>query len=701
MVLEYISRTVLSSFLLMNLFVFCSFDWNNLLRSYQRSFNGFAAKLTEVEARRLAGMDGVVSVFTSKKNKLHTTRSWDFMAFPQDVERSDLESDIIMGVLDTGIWPESASFNDRGFGPPPAKWKGICQSSENFTCNNKVIGAKAYNLDGRYDASPRDTMGHGSHTASTAAGNSVVGASLYNLGSGTARGGVPGARIAAYKICATSYCFDQDILAAFDDAIADGVDLISISVGFPLPRPFFQDSISIGSFHAMKNGILTSTSAGNTGPEQNSVCNFWPWSLTVAASTIDRKFVTALHLGNNATFEGVSINTFSPWNEPRDLIYAGDAPNTQKGFDTKLSRYCVIPDSLDSALVKDKIVFCDVINGGEAQLMAGAAGTVVQDRGLRDVALNFPLPASSLNVEDGAEVLSYLNSASKPTAMFGKTVTLADEEAPKVLSVSSRGPNPLTPDILKPDLTAPGVNILAAWSEAAPLSGVEGDRRQWPFNIASGTSMSCPHAAGAAAYVKSFHPTWSPAAIKSALMTTAFPMNVASSEDAEFGFGSGHINPSKAICPGLVYDAGVADYIRFLCGQNYNTSTLRLITGDNSSCSESNRDSVWDLNYPSFSLSTASPGTKVTRSFHRIVTNVGSAVSTYEAAVCGPSELKITVEPLVLKFDSLGQKSSFVLTVEASLNSSMLSGSLVWDDGVHQVRTPIVAHPFSHPVNDA
>ncbi|KAJ0909338.1 putative cucumisin [Helianthus annuus] len=176
----------------------------SLLWSYKRSFNGFAAKLTEDEKNKIAQMEGVVSVFPSQLKQLHTTRSWDFLGFPQDVKRAPLESDVIVGMLDTGVWPESDSFKDDGFGPPPSKWKGSCKSA-NFTCNNKLIGAKFYNSEASKaqgkEMSARDTEGHGTHTASTVAGRTVKNASMLGLANGTARGGVPSARIAVYKIC--------------------------------------------------------------------------------------------------------------------------------------------------------------------------------------------------------------------------------------------------------------------------------------------------------------------------------------------------------------------------------------------------------------------------------------------------------------------------------------------------------------------
>ncbi|KAE8671940.1 Cucumisin [Hibiscus syriacus] len=667
-----------------------------LLYSYHRSFNGFAAKLTKDEADALREKDGVVSVFLSQKMQLHTTRSWDFMGFSKKVLRSVIESDIIVGMLDTGIWPESESFNDTGFGQIPKKWKGTCQSSANFTCNNKIIGAKYYKADGDFDPDydiqcPRDSEGHGSHTSSTAAGAFVSKTSLYGLAKGTARGGVPSARIAVYKICWSFGCSSEDILAAFDDAIADGVDIISLSVGSSSASDYFDDPIAIGAFHSMKNGILTSNSAGNSGPILSSISNVSPWSLSVAASTIDRKFVTNVKLGNGEIYEGTSINTFDLDGKMYPFIAGAAAPN--KGYTSEDSRYCN-SEALDRTLIEGKILFCDYYSQAYGPVDAGAIGAVFQTGKRKDYVLPYGLPLSNLNLDDGRHVFNYVNTTEynrNPTATIIKTQVEDNQFAPFVVSFSSRGPNPVTADLLKPDLAAPGVDILAAWSGIPTLTDTDGDTRIVPYNIVSGTSMACPHATGAAAYVKSFHPTWSPAAIKSALMTTAFPMSSVNNLEAEFAYGAGHINPSVAVRPGLIYDAGEIDFINFLCGQEYNPKQLALITGSNSTCSEETKGTVWDLNYPSFALSTT-PGNSVTRVFHRTVTNVGSAVSTYKAVFKAPLGLVIQVQPSVLSFKSLGQKLSFIVTIGAKVGNSMISGALIWDDGVHQVRSPIVAY---------
>ncbi|XP_054799747.1 cucumisin-like [Prosopis cineraria] len=667
-----------------------------LFHSYKKSFNGFAVRLTQEQAERMAEMDGVISVFRSEKHKLQTTRSLDFIGFPKQVKRTSFESDIVVEVIDFGIWPEADSFNDHGFTSPPKKWKGSCQ---NITCNNKIIGAKYFRVDGTFDEddiiSPRDSNGHGTHCASTAAGNLVSSANLFGLGSGTARGGVPSARIAVYKPCWSSGCESADILAAFDEAIYDGVDILSVSLGpsREIYRDFFEDVYAIGSVHAMKKGILTSSAANNLGPKLRTMTSFAPWSLQVAASTIDRKFFTKVQLGNGMVFEGISLNTFDLHNKTYPLIYSGDAPNITGGFNSSISRSC-IENSLDEAMVKGKIVLCDKYLPAQTGLASGAAGIVVPGISSKDWASLFTLalPLAVLTLNDGTSIFSYLNSSSNPTATIYKSNEGKDSLSPYVASFSSRGPNVITPNILKPDIAAPGVDIIAAWSPISPISHAKGDERLSNFNIISGTSMACPHATAAAAYVKSFHPTWSPAAIKSALMTSATLMSSALNPEAEFAYGAGQINPVKAVTPGLVYDISESDYVSFLCGQGYNMTSLRIITDDVVNCEKAKKETVWDLNLPSFALkrNISAPFSNV---FHRTVTNFGVAGSIYKARVIvPPSLLSIQVTPNVLSFSSVGEKKSFTVTVEGRINVEIVSASLIWDDGNFQVRSPIVIY---------
>ena len=267
--------------------------------------------------------------------------------------------------------------------------------------------------------------------------------------------------------------------------------------------------------------------------------------------------------------------------------------------------------------------------------------------------------------------------------------------APRVISFSSRGPNVLDLDILKPDLTAPGVDILAAWSPVASPSVSESDPARTGYNVISGTSMSCPHVSGAAAYIKSAHPRWSPAAIKSALMTTANVMDPRKNGDAEFAYGSGHINPIRAVNPGLVFDASEQDYVNFLCSQGYNTTTLRLLTGDSSTCPNGGT-AFWgarNLNYPSFALAVID-GQPIQGVFHRTVTNVGAMNSTYYATLYETSDFTVKVSPSVLSFSSYGETKSFWVTIsgEAISQQAIMSGAIVWNDGTHSVRAPIAIY---------
>ncbi|CAI0419460.1 unnamed protein product [Linum tenue] len=643
-------------------------------------------------------MEGVVSVFPSRKKKLHTTRSWSYVGLPETKaeRRTKVESDIVIGVIDTGIWPESESFNDTGFGPPPSKWKGTCTSAANFTCNNKIIGARHYRKVRSYPEddvqSPRDIDGHGTHTASTAAGNLVTHASMDGLGSGSARGGVPSARIAVYKVCWTDGCYDADILAAFDDAIADGVDIISLSVGSETPDAFFDDTTAIGAYHAMKNGVLTSASAGNEGPSAGTVNNAAPWILTVAASTTDRKYVTQVRFGNGETFEGTSINTIDLNNTMYPLVYGGNAPNTT-GNTSVLCRQ----GSLNPSLVQGSIVLCDAYNDGIGPSSAGAIGSIMLNddpSSEPEVSFSYPLPTSYLQGSDASEYATKTRKNRNATATISKSIEVKRRTAPLIPYFSSRGPNVINSNILKPDIAAPGVDILAAWSPATTATSEEGDERVVKYNIRSGTSMACPHATGAAAYIKSFHPTWSPAAIRSALMTTASPMKPANNRDAEFAYGSGLINLTRCNDPGLVYDAGEQDYIKFMCGQDYTAAQIKLITSQDVDCSNVGETFAWDLNYPSFILP-GEVGKNVTRVFQRSVTNVGTAgVASYRAVLRAPGELVVRVEPEVLRFSSVEETKRFNVTVTARVGSSggVVSGALVWSDGSHQVRSPIVAH---------
>ncbi|KAK7820490.1 subtilisin-like protease sbt4.6 [Quercus suber] len=615
------------------------------------------------EHKKIASKEGLVSVFPSRTLQLQTTRSWEFMGFPENVDRNlTVESDIRIGVIDSGIWPESDSFSDEGYGPPPKKWKGTCDGGLNFTCNNKIIGARFYTLD-IHSNSARDEEGHGSHTASIAAGNKVAGANFYGLANGNARGGGPSARIATYRICGPGGCTDDSIIGAFDDAIADGVDIITISVSGS-PRPFNFDSIAIDSFHAMEKGILTVQSAGNDGPFPSTVGSVAPWLFFVAASSTDRRIIDKVVLGNAKTLIGNAVNSFTLKGVKFPIIKGEDAKSNCSDADARHL-------SLDSSLVKKKIVVCDKSTGWNEAFRAGALGSITLDEDYFVV----PLPSSGLTSHNRDLVKSYINSTNNPRGEIIRSEAIKDIAAPKFAFFSSRGPNSISDEILKPDITAPGVYILAAYSPVASPSSAPGYNRSVKYNILSGTSMSCPHVAGAAAYVKSFHPHWSPSAIKSALMTTGnrhspscLLYQFLSCAICEFAYGAGYVNPVKAIDPGLLYDASKDDYMKMLYSMQ-----VRLF----SPSPKETKGSPKDLNYPSMQA-LVKIGKPFTVEFTRTVTDVVLANSTYKSKIIANSQIN----------------KSFLVKVsgEALTAKTRMSASLIWSDGPHNVKSPIVMY---------
>ncbi|KAL3616966.1 hypothetical protein CASFOL_039360 [Castilleja foliolosa] len=703
---------------------------SSLVYSYKHSINGFAAFLTSHEASKLSEKEEVVSVYPSEPGKysLHTTRSWEFTGFLEKQGSNNLDKDnlllksqygknVIIGMLDTGVWPESESFSDEGMDEVPNSWKEKCESGQAFNsshCNNKIIGARYY-LNG-YEAyygslnnqtldyrSPRDIQGHGTHTASTTAGRSV--SAIGGFAAGTASGGAPLARLAIYKVCwtipgqevADGTCFDEDILAGIDDAIADGIDVLSMSIGSNKHVPYDQDSIAIGTRHAAKKDIVVACSAGNNGPGPATVSNLAPWIITVGASSIDRMFPSPVVLGNNDNIMGETVTTYNLENKQYPLAYAGQVvkPDVAK----ELSGLC-LPGSLSPEKAKGKIVLCFRRNGtrvgkGMEVKRAGGIGFILgnsENNGNELSANSHVLPATAVNYDNALKIYNYIKSTKEPTAyIVPAKMVLETKPAPYMAAFSSRGPNTLSPNILKPDITAPGLNILAAWTEASSPTNLAGDNRTVKYNIISGTSMACPHIGGTLALLKGLHPDWSSAAIRSALMTTAGlsdnegnPITDASGNQADpFQFGSGHFRPDMAADPGLVYDASYTDYLLFLCNsgiKNLNESFI---------CPKKPL-SVASLNYPSLAI----PGLSGTITVVRTVTNVGISKRIYNVSVKPPKGVSVKISPSTLYFDGAGKKMKFTITVKKESTSRVekdkyLFGSYMWTDGVHNVRSPM------------
>ncbi|XP_057448876.1 subtilisin-like serine-protease S [Lotus japonicus] len=678
--------------------------------SYKHGFRGFAAKLTDGQAYQISKMPGVVSVFPNSRRKLHTTHSWDFMGLLDDETMEGTghsvknQTNIIVGFIDTGIWPESPSFRDTDMPPVPHGWKGHCQVGEAFnasSCNRKVIGARYY-ISG-YEAeegssskvsfrSPRDSSGHGSHTASTAAGRYVANTNYKGLAEGGARGGAPMARIAVYKTCWDSGCYDVDLLAAFNDAIRDGVHIISLSLGPEAPQgEYFNDAISVGSFHAARHGVLVVASVGNEGTP-GSATNLAPWMITVAASSTDRDFTSDIMLGNGARLTGHSLSILE-MNASRRIIPASEA---FAGYFTPYQSSFCLDSSLNKTKTKGKVLVCRRAESStESKLEksrvvkeAGGVGMILIDEMDQDVAIPFVIPSAVVGRKRGEQILSYINRTRMPMSrIFRAKTILGVQPAPRAAAFSSKGPNALTPEILKPDVTAPGLNILAAWSPAAA-----GNMK---FNILSGTSMACPHVTGIATLVKAVHPSWSPSAIKSAIMTTATTLDkqhkpIRADPDNKranaFDYGSGFVNPARVLDPGLVYDSQPRDFVEFLCSLGYDEKTLHLVTGDNSTCHGAFKTPS-ELNYPSIVVPNLEDNFSVTR----VVTNVGKARSIYEAVVVSPAGVNVTVVPNRLVFTRIGQKIKFTVNFKVAAPSKGYGfGFLSWRNRRSQVTSPLV-----------
>ncbi|XP_050369783.1 subtilisin-like protease SBT3.18 isoform X1 [Argentina anserina] len=717
-----------------------------MLYSYKHSFSGFSAKLNSSQATTLAKMKGVVSVFRSKTLQLHTTRSWDFLGLNlisstsmTSATASPLQlahgQDIIVGIFDTGIWPESESFQEEPhMRPIPTTWKGNCVKGEMFepakACNRKLIGARYYlkgfeeeygplNASGNPEfRSARDFLGHGTHTASTAVGSVVKqNASFYGFAEGTARGGAPRARLAVYKVCwGNNYsgrCTGADILAAFDDALHDGVHVISASIGSPPPLiPFFASEGVIGSFHAMQLGVSVVFSAGNEGPEPSQVTNVAPWSLCVAASSIDRMFPTRILLDNKLSIMGESLI--------RTPINAKLADATVYFYDG----ICTSRNWNKSNFATNRVILCFSTIGpyeiGEAEVaakLANASGLIFVEPMFRELGADI-IPSVHVNLEEGTRILNYLaESPTKPVVQIKASRTIIGKApAPRVAYFSSRGPNSLTPDILKPDISAPGVNILAAWPNQTSPTLRRDDKRLVNWNFQSGTSMSCPHVSGVIALIKSAHPDWSPAAIQSAVMTTAYtrdtsfdtiladgPMKASN----PFDLGAGHIDPIKAMDPGLVYDMKTSDYVHFLCNTGYTEEQINMIvlcpSGTDTSCPrvpESNAN----INYPSITVSNL----QSTVTIKRRVRNVGkNKNSMYFGTISEPDGVEVVIWPRVLVFSWFKAENTYYITLKPQKKSQGRYdfGEIVWSDGFHKVRSPLVvcvntaAQDFNEPLD--
>jgi len=727
--------------------------------SYRYSLNGFAARMTEAQAHKIENFEEVLTVWEDEIRPLATNFSPEFLGLFEPTVglrgAPGLDGDgVIVAVIDSGITPEHPALDDTreadrpslcrsSFAEntllglwlckvykrqedvllydPPENWNGVCQTGAQFeetACNNKLIGAR-YFVDGAQSSGPidsseiisaRDTDGHGTHTATTVAGNRVN-ASIFGTLLGPVQGMAPRARIATYKACwlrpgdLRASCNTSDLANAIDTAVADGVHIINYSVGSSLRTATAPDEIALMA--AAKAGILAVVAAGNEGPNLGTIGSpaGAPWVITSAASSRDgQRFEEALEVLSPPAVAGkyaVKEASFTPRlidNDPIEgrLILVDDDDDTlddgSAGTTFDACEPLVNGNDVSGNIAyiqrggcsfEVKIANADDA-GAVAVLVFNIAGKPIVMTGASGLS---NIPALMIGQADGNLILDEINADQTVNLVLDKGFFLTENETGNIMgSFSARGPA-LVQDILKPDVTAPGINILAGFTPDAANS-VAGEN----FAYLTGTSMATPHIAGVAALLRQAHPEWSPATIKSALMTTArqdINQQDGTTPANPFDFGSGHIDPNKANDPGLVYDVTDDEYDAFACGTTSpaveQTRCDQLAAGGLSFAAE-------DLNQPSIAVSQLANSQTVTRR----VTNVGDEAETYVVSVVAPPEMTADVVPTNLTIGP-GQSATFDVTftyVSGPLDLWRF-GSLTWSSSNHEVRSVLGVKPVS------
>jgi len=674
------------------------------LESFTYALNGFSAALTAEQAQQVARQPGVVRVVRDQLRQPQTDVSPRFLGLTarRGAWNSGYTGEgVIVGVIDTGIWPEHPSFADDGtFPAPPADWMGgtvACAFGDTahnpddvpFDCNNKLIGARDMRIAYKEFVGPetynsaRDYNGHGTHTASTAAGNRGVTAELFGVPRGTVSGIAHRAHVAMYSACGDEGCFTGDLAAAIDQAVADGVDVINYSIGGG-PGTAAPDDIAF--LFARDAGVFVSASAGNSGPGPGTVGSPAnnPWLMAAGASTHTRTFQGTVTLGDGSEFTGASVTNGT------DELPLVDAANHGNAL-------CDPAVTFEPAIT-GMIVLCARggglarLNKSQAVFEQGGAGTVLfNDLAIQGLVTdNHYTPTVHVTLADGQEIKAYIAAAGA-----GAVATLSDAESARaqgsvMADFSSRGPNAIAESLIKPDVTAPGVNILAG-ATPTPTLGAPGQL----FQSISGTSMASPHVAGVLALIKQVHPDWSPAMAQSAIMTTA--RQGVFKEDGEtpadpFDVGAGHLDPGQeanrpnsVFNPGLVYDAGFNDYLGFLC------DVAPEVFGDpEATCAELEAagvpTTVENLNYPSIGAAEVAGVAEI----QRTITNVTNQRITWRASVDQPRGFRVRVSPSEVRLRP-GESATVTLRItnQRAPVGEWRFGELTWSGSGYKVDSPI------------
>lgn len=649
---------------------------------YPVVFGGFALRVPQEKVAEIANLPGVKAVYPDRIRKPDTSNSprliradkmWKFLG-----GQSNGGEGIIIGIVDTGIWPEHPSFSDpdpagKAYPAPPSSWGGSCQApndgSAPITCTNKLIGAKvfldSYKADmgalpvGEFD-SARDSDGHGTHVASTAAGNASVIAEFMGNTIGTLSGVAPRAHVAAYKALGPEGGYESDLVAAINEAVADGVDVINYSIGpssIVLDDPYLSlDDMAF--LDAYKAGVFVATSAGNKGPDSNTVNHLGGWTATVAASTNNRTFESKLKLkakGGALKVKGASVTPGIK--EATDFVLAADYGDER----------CLNP--FDAGIFIGKIVGCkrgtnNRVAKGYNVLQGGAFGMVLYNAFDTSQGVspdNHYLPAIHIDGDEGDKLVVFMDVYTDVKATFtgGKAKkTQSDVTA----DFSSRGGDGQTYGISKPDIAAPGVYILAG-NTGEPLD-VSAQNPGESFIIMQGTSMASPHVAGAGALLKQLNPTWTPGQIKSALMTTAtmkkvFKENGATAADP-FDVGSGRIDLQKAIKPGVTFNVAGDDFV-------------------------THKNDLWNVNYPSIYIPAMGNEITITRTAHSELPKS----SKWKLSVQAPADLTITV-PGTLEIEANGDAPfSIIINASAVPSGAVRHAMILMKSGSSQAHLPV------------
>lgn len=651
--------------------------------TYFYAFNGFATALTEQEASVVAGVSGVRDVQKNFTRELLTDAGPTWIGAPAIWDGSGTGGapatkgeGVVVGVIDTGVNHDHPSFADVGgdgfnHTNPRGRFFGACDPVLGLPfCNDKLIGV--YDFTG---TSPLDDNGHGSHTASTSAGNAhsaTINAPTLTL-TREISGVAPHANLITYKAClAIGSCLGVSLVAAIDQATADGVDVINYSIGGG-PNDPWNDSDSEAFLGARDAGVFVSASAGNSGPGAETVGSpaNSPWLLSVGASTHNRAFLNSLvNMSGGATAAPADIHgkSFTSGYGPAAIVYAGD-------FGDRLCGAPFAPGTFHG-----EIVICDRginprVEKGRNVKVGGAGGVVLANseaEGESTIADPHELPAVHIGFKDGQTLKAWVDQGSGHTATVAGTTANTDAENGDVMAgFSSRGPNKPVPDVIKPDVTAPGVDVLAAVNTVNPAGPAE-------YGVLSGTSMSSPHAAGSAALVRALRPNWTPAEVQSALMTTSLTDGVRKEDGLRaadaFDRGAGRIDLSQAGRTGLVLNESTANFVAADPGAGGDPSTLNL-------------------------ASLASADCDGTCSWTRVVKSTLGADTSWSARVSAPRGIKITVEPS--RF-SVAPGATQTLTVNADVSKApvgkwVLAEVRLTGRGAPDVHLPVAILPGGAP----